>query len=1019
MILLSQRCGMFGILTTILCCCTSLGQVNQEKLSTVVQQAHAALKSGDRDSAARLSSELLKACDVDAQRTHADPLRNRFLISAAQIDFDAGQPERAERTLAVVARDAGKESPERLTAMAYLVRISILRGQFDRRLAVETLGESSLLGDENRTLRADIQSFVIDAVAFAPLATAITKGSTKDDFRKFVELIRQTQRELADAGVPPGVTRLTNLAVAEFCSRTGMDGQLENELIQLRPVIQSDLIAHQWSAKYWNLVATLRLKRRQFAEACDAANEFRIEAQKSGRVDLPIIAQEMLALIALQLGDYHEARSMLEANRGFHLQSKDLRNTTDWQINLAKAMEGDRDFLIARIELREAQTALRKHAESSADHTLDLRTANVANNLGLNHYLTGELDQAQKLIESAKEIYVRSLDASDLTLGECDINLGWVALSRNDLAQAAARFAKAADHFKAFYSQDHPRYIEALGCQARASVLRGEVEAARLRIVEAEHLAYKSICKTLGGMPSARDRLALIQETRVHPESVAWPGTLDTYLELANRLSISPRDQYAVLLRWKGLANRYQRMFHRAESRTDIEREQALMNQLRAVYFRRASPLKRRAQMSEIAVLEGQLRNLQRSMVEHGSVNIEREPVVADIARQLATGEILIDIIQTRCFVSPTVGGRIGSSATYEAFVIDHQGGVQRVSLGEADAIDAAIVLWRKAIVDQSADLETTARKVASLIQQPLLVGGLKWESIRVRADAMLHLLPWAALPGVDGKRYWIENVSIELVNDVQVSETPALLAASGNLLIAGGIEYGALKSVWPTLPGSMTESNMVADLFRKSFPSQDVLELTERAASESAVLRATSGKRFLHFATHGFFRKAGDADAFALLGASALLSTGLIVAEPSADETQRDQYLTAAEIRESDLSGCELVMLSACESGLGQVSAGQGIAGMMDAFHSAGAVNVVGTLWQVGDQAMVEFVQRFYQYLWRDNLTVTQAIRAAQLDLIAYSDAELLSHPNAWSALVVSKNLNSAGIAGNQPKSK
>ena len=98
---------------------------------------------------------------------------------------------------------------------------------------------------------------------------------------------------------------------------------------------------------------------------------------------------------------------------------------------------------------------------------------------------------------------------------------------------------------------------------------------------------------------------------------------------------------------------------------------------------------------------------------------------------------------------------------------------------------------------------------------------------------------------------------------------------------------------------------------------------------------------------------------------------------------------LTAEAIAGLDLSGLELVVLSACETGLGLVGGGEGVFGLQRAFHLAGAQNVVASLWKVDDQATAALMAIFYDRLWRQGKPPLEALREAQLAL--YRQPELV----------------------------
>src|SRR5262249_644761 len=90
---------------------------------------------------------------------------------------------------------------------------------------------------------------------------------------------------------------------------------------------------------------------------------------------------------------------------------------------------------------------------------------------------------------------------------------------------------------------------------------------------------------------------------------------------------------------------------------------------------------------------------------------------------------------------------------------------------------------------------------------------------------------------------------------------------------------------------------------------------------------------------------------------------------------------LTAEALINADLSGMELAVLSACETGLGDYQGGQGVFGLQQAFHIAGCRDVVASLWKVDDAAPAALMAAFYRNLWGKKLPPIEALRQAQLE--------------------------------------
>jgi CHAT domain-containing protein/tetratricopeptide (TPR) repeat protein len=202
---------------------------------------------------------------------------------------------------------------------------------------------------------------------------------------------------------------------------------------------------------------------------------------------------------------------------------------------------------------------------------------------------------------------------------------------------------------------------------------------------------------------------------------------------------------------------------------------------------------------------------------------------------------------------------------------------------------------------------------------------------------------------------------------------------------------------------------------------------LGERALEE--VFKQVRSPKVLHISTHGFFPEENDEGAAAegqldlstgsiafvgkqLLQRSAtpLLQSGLVLAgantigqKPAEGGAVDDGWVTAEEIAMMSLQGTDLVVLSACGSGLGAVSSGEGVYGLRRAFQSAGARSIISTLSVVPDTESRDLMRRFYEGL-KSRKGKLDALHAAQLQLIGERRRkEKAAHPFFWASFVLS----------------
>lgn len=232
-----------------------------------------------------------------------------------------------------------------------------------------------------------------------------------------------------------------------------------------------------------------------------------------------------------------------------------------------------------------------------------------------------------------------------------------------------------------------------------------------------------------------------------------------------------------------------------------------------------------------------------------------------------------------------------------------------------------------------------------------------------------------------------------------------------------GGFDYRSLRYEVDSLPGSRVEVQTISTLL-DSIDVAYVRLMTNQASEES--FKALSGQRksLIHISTHGFYYDQEEAENKAehmrrmLLGDDrpthvedqSLLRCGLCFAganqtfkgESQPSDGQDDGVLNALEIAQTDLRGLDLVVLSACQTGLGDIVNGKGVFGLQRGFKKAGAQSILMSLWEVDDKVTQILMTEFYR-AWTSGMNKTAALKKAQSIV-----KEKYPDPKHWASFIL-----------------
>lgn len=620
------------------------------------------------------------------------------------------------------------------------------------------------------------------------------------------------------------------------------------------------------------------------------------------------------------------------------------------------------------------------------DHPL---VADVLDELATLYRETASLPHARELAERALAIRVKAYGADHHDVAESQGHIASLALAEGDIASA----------------------IEA---RERAATIMNR-EAALLLATGSEEQKRAYMIK----LQKDTDEVISLHARRAPADPRAARLSLATILQRKGRVLDAMTDGFAALRR---------RMA--PNDRVLLDRLALVEAQLGAQVLRRLHDVPLEQHRANIAALETERDRLEAEVsARSAAFREERRPVtVEETQRALPKGTALVEIVAYAPFDERArlPAARRGARR-YLAYVLARDGAPAAIDLGAVEDVDALTATVRAALSDPTRDPRAPSRALDAKVMQPIrgALGGAR--RVLLSPDGALNLIPFGALRDEAG-RYLLETMSFTyLASGREVSRREPDIAPREPSTVIADPAFGPVDAEpWPSrrtsrsidmanvrfgpLPGTLAEGHAIGTKL-------DGARLLLGAAATEAAVKALRGPRVVHIATHGFFlppapRASGAAPGLqrsstglsvaldAPLDENPLLRAGLAFAGANQRESgDEDGVLTALEASSLDLRGTRLIVLSACETGIGEASPGEGVYGMRRALSIAGAETQVMSLWRVDDEATRALMVSYYARLG-GGAGKSEAMRDAQIGMLAGKGT---SHPYYWASFLVS----------------
>jgi CHAT domain-containing protein len=295
-------------------------------------------------------------------------------------------------------------------------------------------------------------------------------------------------------------------------------------------------------------------------------------------------------------------------------------------------------------------------------------------------------------------------------------------------------------------------------------------------------------------------------------------------------------------------------------------------------------------------------------------------------------------------------------------------------------------------VKEKSPQTKQISKELYDILLKPILAKLDKSKQICFVPDGILYHLPFASLVSSETEKYLIEDFALfyspSATTSIILSEKAKTKPKTENLLAIGNPEFNRINnSTLPSLPSAEKEVSDLAKFYEKP------KVLINSEAVKSNVLANFSKADIFHFAGHY------------IANPNSTLNSKLLLTQPTNSIDEFEGELRASEVLQIKTPNLKLAVLSACETGIERYYKGEGAIGMARTFLSIGTPIVVASQWKVESESTLELMKAFHRNRKERSLNTIEALRQAQLQMIANKD---FSEPYFWSAFTaIGGNVN------------
>jgi CHAT domain-containing protein len=991
---------------------TTLGKSSLNYLLASIEKAHFLTRFTNEfstaDSLFKTQISALEKLILPSQKHYIESLNKQVNYYTTLSEYQKAN-QLIDRTLVETEEVFGKKHINYAIQIEKSVNLLMKKGDFKEVDAKVTEMLGIFDNQYNNSLRVEYSRILETAARY--YATMGLYEDAEDFLRKSTRLYKKSSNSIAASS---GADELAYLYI-----KTGRYAETEKILkdaIELR--IKRYGEGSAFLITPYNQMARLQLEfYGDYIPAESFATQALIIAEKQfGENSLRMMeSQEVLAEAYISMGDYEKGKQELEkiiAEKTSILGKShiDLANLSS-KLALVKFynQEGSKDI----------ESLFTKGIDIIAEN-LGTNTpiyAEALKNSALIYIDNGNYEKATQNLNLANNILKQQ---SPLRSAEIEVILAKIDIEQNQLGAAEFRYKSVLKMYKKTFGKKHPRYVEALGLMARMYYVMGDFAKCEKYILTALN-SYKEVIK---------DEFVAFNERE---KGKYWLKIKDDFEFFNNFVINQKREKLYGLLYDNTLLTKPLLLQSSTKVRKAIlsSRDSVLIAKYDDWKLKRAEYIKyiglSQEQLKEegidIKKLQKEIDNLEKELSRNSEAfskaqeEIQEQVEWSDIRKTLKSNEYAVEIIRNRYFDKS-----FEDSVVYSALVLDNQTGIRIINMSEGNKMEKSYLKYYRNTIKFSIDDRNSYLKywepIHKLLPEKATVY-LATEGVynQINLSAILveegnHLTDKSNIVLLSSTDDLVKTSPINTSKDVVIVGNPTFYESDveASTQLGGSRGTRAYKRNINQLPGAEREANKIAQIFEKGGKNKVTLLVGDNATEEMFNKNeAFNSPKILHIATHGFFEpdinngRAGNSNYISPLLRSGLLLRGagdLMKDNDPYKYNRSEGIITAQEMMDMDLDG-SWVILSACETGLGDTKVGEGVYGLQRALFVAGAELVVMSLFKVDDEATFRLMELFYDKVENGKQDKRVAFNEAQKEL-----REEYPDPVYWGAFVmVSKN--------------